>query len=365
CPHGTYGPDCRLQRKCYCQEGEACHPQWGYCANATCRQGFKNEPFCDQAYPALRSFAVQSLDEESFRVTWKPWIKDLDTGQGDVEAYRVLFKVHGSTNDWNRTDLIEDDGNGTLTYDVGELAANTEYDVRVVVHDVSGQENAELAPLNRTTTPCGGRFCIALSPLEAPSNLTANVSTPQLIVVSWKLPDARTWRCSRISVQLKINDTQPVDVGSGDRYTLPVKPFTMYVLRVRLVAGVDKTGDWSSPLGLVTPEDAPEAVARIRVYRVSSKTYMLSWNPPSASNGVLRGYEVHYVRLRLLHECEGLAPSDGTQVRVTPNQTYLQLSNLTGGADYEVSVRATTVTDGPWKSHWFTTSHEGGLLRRS
>ncbi|XP_029847105.3 receptor-type tyrosine-protein phosphatase epsilon [Ixodes scapularis] len=85
---------------------------------------------------------------------------------------------------------------------------------------------------------------------------------------------------------------------------------------------------------------------------------MLSWNPPSASNGVLRGYEVHYVRLRLLHECEGLPPSDGTQVRVTPNQTYLQLSNLTGGADYEVSVRATTVTDGPWKSHWFTTSHE-------
>ncbi|CAN7975946.1 unnamed protein product, partial [Ixodes persulcatus] len=349
CPHGTYGPDCRLQRKCHCHEEEACHPQWGYCANATCRQGFKNEPFCDQAYPALRSFAVQSLDEESFRVTWKPWTKDLDTGQGDAEAYRVLFKVHGSTNDWNRTDLIEDDGNGTLTYDVGELTANTEYDVRVVVHDVSGQENAELAPLARTTTP---------SPLEAPSNLTANVSTPQLIVVSWKLPDARTWRCSRISVQLKVNDTQPLDVGSGDRYSLAVKPFTMYVLRVRLLVGVDKAGDWSSPLGLVTPEDAPEAVARIRVYRVSSKTYMLSWSPPSASNGVLRGYEVHYVRLRLLHECEDLPPSDGTQVRVTPNQRQLQLSNLTGGADYEVSVRATTVMDGPWKSHWFTTSHE-------
>ncbi|CAN7975950.1 unnamed protein product, partial [Ixodes persulcatus] len=349
CPHGTYGPDCRLQRKCHCHEEEACHPQWGYCANATCRQGFKNEPFCDQAYPALRSFAVQSLDEESFRVTWKPWTKDLDTGQGDAEAYRVLFKVHGSTNDWNRTDLIEDDGNGTLTYDVGELTANTEYDVRVVVHDVSGQENAELAPLARTTTP---------SPLEAPSNLTANVSTPQLIVVSWKLPDTRTWRCSRISVQLKVNDTQPLDVGSGDRYSLAVKPFTMYVLRVRLLVGVDKAGDWSSPLGLVTPEDAPEAVARIRVYRVSSKTYMLSWSPPSASNGVLRGYEVHYVRLRLLHECEDLPPSDGTQVRVTPNQRQLQLSNLTGGADYEVSVRATTVMDGPWKSHWFTTSHE-------
>ncbi|CAN8004147.1 unnamed protein product, partial [Ixodes hexagonus] len=346
CPDNTYGPDCRLKRKCYCPEGQTCHPRWGFCANGTCRQGFKNEPFCDQSYPALRSFTVQSLDEESFHVTWKAWSKNLDTGQGDAESYRILYKMHGSM-DWNQTDLIAEDGNDTLAYDIGDLAANTEYDVRVVVHDVSGEENVELAPLARTTTPCGGRVVASTSSTAfEPGNLS----------LLWHLPDSSTWQCSRIRVQLMVNDSQPLEVGGGDRYSLAVKPFTTYVLRVRLVTGLDMAGDWSSPLGVVTPEDAPEEVATVRAYRVSRKTYMLSWRPPSESNGIVRGYEVHYVRLRLLNECKTVPSSN--QLSVASNQTFLRLFNLTGGADYEVSVRATTVKDGPWKNHLFTTSHE-------
>ncbi|KAL1444083.1 hypothetical protein MTO96_030054, partial [Rhipicephalus appendiculatus] len=323
CPPGTYGADCKQRRSCHCQNGTGCHPQWGVCTGNSCEEGYRDPPSCEQAYPVLKTFYVNVIDDTSISVEWQPWSPETgDNGVGEPDGYIVQFKEQAA-NTWNRTDIIRDTGNGTLSDYITELKPNTKYSVQVLVHDVSGHVHSQRAPTARVRTQCG-------APLSSPSNFSHKETTDGMVKVTWQLPERSQWQCDVVSVEVQIDDGAPQDSTRTTDFTFRTKPFTAYRIQARLktTRGV---GPWSDPYKFTTPEEAPGQMSIPSNERLSARTYKLRWQPPSCS-------QRHSAAI--------------------PPAIIPVFHNLTASAVYNVSIRATTVKDGPWKDDRLVTSEE-------
>ncbi|KAK8783819.1 hypothetical protein V5799_009816 [Amblyomma americanum] len=174
CEKGAYGADCKQRRTCHCQGGNSCHPQWGVCPDRVCKEGYRDEPFCDREYPVLKEFFAQVVDEESIEVQWSRWnpLRG-DKGEGNPDGYVIQYKERAA-NKWNRTDVIPETGNDTLSFVVTDLRPNTWHQVQVLVHDASGHVHSQTAPTSAVQTPCG-------APLSAPHNLSHKETTDGIV----------------------------------------------------------------------------------------------------------------------------------------------------------------------------------------
>ena len=100
---------------------------------------------------------------------------------------------------------------------------------------------------------------------------------------------------------------------------------------------------------LIAPSTSPIG---IHVSNISSYSVNISWLPPPAShrNGIIRWYEV------LIYEPES------EEYNLTVSSTYAVITGLSPYSDYNVSVSAYTVSNGPY-SEWITvtTAQDGKI----
>lgn len=108
---------------------------------------------------------------------------------------------------------------------------------------------------------------------------------------------------------------------------------------------------------------APDRVTHLTAYRISTKTYEVSWLPPLVTNGVIRSYALHCTLERDLTNCTTFVRPADIRLQVPANQTSVKLGNLTAAAHYRVHVLATTVQNGDWETRSFSTSFEGEVGR--
>ncbi|XP_075528849.1 receptor-type tyrosine-protein phosphatase kappa-like isoform X2 [Dermacentor variabilis] len=351
CADGTFGAGCQQKRTCHCQHGVGCHPQWGVCAGGTCEEGYRDEPYCEREYPVLNTFNAKVIDEESINVYWEPWssLKG-DKGEGEPDGYVIQFKEREATT-WNRTDIIPDSGNGTLSFDITDLKPNTWYNVQVLVHDVSGHVHSQTARIASVRTPCG-------APLSAPHNVKYEEGTDGTVKVKWQLPERSEWQCDVVSAQVQVNDGAPQHSNSFG-FTFSTRHFTAYRIQVRLATIPEKAGPWSDPFEFTTREEAPGEVSSLSNERLLPKTYRLRWQPPAVANGILREYHL-LILARGLDSvaCPEFQAPERINASFPANVTSTVLHNLTASTVYSVSILATTVKDGPWKDYRLITKEE-------
>lgn len=106
-----------------------------------------------------------------------------------------------------------------------------------------------------------------------------------------------------------------------------LKPYTTYMMTITVLT---KSGEGlhSDPLYNTTLEAAPSTPPLdVKITNVTNTTMFITWKPPTAMNGVLRYYEVHY----------------NGQARKVEEKTYVELKNLSAYRRYNVSVVACTV----------------------
>ncbi|KAH8034903.1 hypothetical protein HPB51_003190 [Rhipicephalus microplus] len=302
------------------------------------------------AYPVLKSFYVNVIDDKSISVNWEAWSPERgDKGVGEPNGYIVRFKERAA-NSWNQTDIIPDPENGTLLADITDLKANTEYRVQVLVHDVSGHVHSQTAPTATVRTQCG-------APLSSPINFSHKEMTDGMVNVTWQLPERSQWQCAAVSVKAQINDGDP-QLSNKTGFIFQTTPFTTYHIQARLETSRG-VGPWSDPYEFTTPEEAPGEMSSPYNERLSAKTYKLRWQPPAVANGILRRYDLllNVDGLRGV-QCPEFQAPDGINVSFPANVTSAVFENLTASARYSLRIRATTVKDGPWKYDELSTLEE-------
>ncbi|XP_034948371.1 cytokine receptor [Chelonus insularis] len=107
-----------------------------------------------------------------------------------------------------------------------------------------------------------------------------------------------------------------------------LKPYTTYMITI---AFWTKSGEGleSDPLYNTTLEAAPAGPPQnVRVGNVTNSTMFVSWDPPTAMNGVLREYEVFY---------------SGNSIKVFDSINHVLLRDLLAHKNYSIRVRACTV----------------------
>lgn len=349
CSKGYYGANCKQKRICHCKLDQGCNPQFGMCSSHVCEEGFRDEPYCDRMYPVLKDFTAVASDEESIEVHWSPWSQKTDSGEGEPDGYIIQFKERDGMA-WNKTALILDTGNDTLSYVITGLKPNTEHQVQVLVHDISGHVHSRMAPVATERTPCG-------APLSPPHNFTYH-ETPTRTELKWQLPPMTEWQCSSVQTEVKVNDGDPY-IAHGSTVAFPTRPFTAYRIQARLVAPVAKYGPFSDPFEFTTAEAAPGKVSSLSVARHSPKAYQFQWQPPTVTNGNVRSYHLLLDVVGLYQRnCSEFQATERISASVSANLTSFEVENLTAGAVYRVSILATTIEDGPWSDYRVVTNEE-------
>ncbi|XP_077548485.1 receptor-type tyrosine-protein phosphatase kappa-like [Haemaphysalis longicornis] len=296
---------------------------------------------CTTRYLVLHNFSVVAVDEESIEAEWSPWSPKVDKGEGKPDGYIIQFKELDRM-EWNRTDLIPDSGNGTLSYVITGLKPNTDYQVQVLVHETSGHVHHQTAHTERTKTRCG-------APLSPPHSFAYEEKPSRRTTeLKWQLPRMSEWQCDYVSTEVRVNDGEP-NVTAATQQTFPTTPFTAYRIQARLVAQGGKYGPSSDPFNFTTAEAVPEAPPRLDAPQVGDRWALVSWKEPDCqlANGVITGY-------RLVRSSTAIWEPRAVPSEVATNN--VTMNDLTPFTEYTVTISAkNSVGTGPGANVTFTT----------
>ncbi|XP_046483327.1 uncharacterized protein dome isoform X2 [Neodiprion pinetum] len=131
----------------------------------------------------------------------------------------------------------------------------------------------------------------------------------------------------------KLNRTVKADPQTMHGVVSGLKPYTTYMLSVAVLTK-NGEGPQSDPQYTTTLEGAPTVPVNVAVKNVTNTTMVVEWEAPSAMNGVLRYYHVHYNQ-------------NTTRVEgAHGNTTRVVIQGLKPHTHYNISVSACTVTCG-------------------
>lgn len=128
--------------------------------------------------------------------------------------------------------------------------------------------------------------------------------------------------------EMKKNTTIRADPHTMRSTVTGLKPYTTYKITI---AFWTKTGEGleSDPLYNTTLESAPTSPPQnVQVSYITNSSMFVTWQPPTAMNGVLRYYEVHY---------------SGNSLKVEEATTHVLLKDLLSYKNYTITVTACTV----------------------
>ncbi|XP_077549269.1 protein sidekick homolog [Haemaphysalis longicornis] len=360
CPQNFYGADCKQNRKCFCKTKESCDIHTGTCRqdNGTCRQGWKNGPYCDTSYPLLKDKPlVSGISDNKAIIRFSAWTKNQDYGEGQPKEYRIEFKVANET--WSTQNVTALPNKQVYNHTLRGLKSGTYYQVRVLVVDADGNYRERDAAVERFRTACG-------SPKMAPQHVTIDNSSTSEIVVKWKNPGREQWSCWSVSVILEadgvyeknkeFNLTQS-GFTSVEEDRIPVKPYTRAIIRLKLRTPNNKYSPWTQKYNVTSAEAAPSMVSDVQIKKAGAREVLLSWRPPQKANGILRRYLVLYKPLAFrIRDCP--QPEQiPSEVPVNASLTTVNLTALRPYTKYQVSVTAETILPGrPFNTTFNTTA---------
>ncbi|XP_019848636.1 PREDICTED: phosphatidylinositol phosphatase PTPRQ-like [Amphimedon queenslandica] len=190
-------------------------------------------------------------------------------------------------------------------------------------------------------------------PSSPPIDIITSSITSTAATIHWSPPSPSERNGIIVGYNITIEDSLS-DIGQDVLYSLrPIltinflEPYTVYQYSIAAVTTVGQ-GPYSTFLSFQTNEAAPsEAPESLSVVYITSTTVTLTWDPPpfDSHNGVIRQYTVR------------LTGSDD-QFLYNATKNSITISDLLPYTDYEISVSAYTVANGPFTRYLSVTSDE-------
>ncbi|XP_055886068.1 tyrosine-protein phosphatase Lar-like isoform X5 [Biomphalaria glabrata] len=228
-------------------------------------------------------------------------------------------------------------------YRITNLIPDTVYHIQVSAKSSKGE--GPKTPTIQVQTP-------AYKPEAPPENVTGKTVSEKEIQVSWMPPKPHKQNGKILGYKVFVqennlkSDREPImRQVSGDEKSANVKDLKTWTDYKVWVSAFTAVGDGpsSTPIIVKTDEDVPGKPKKVRVEAANSTSIMVEWDPPGAKeqNGLIRGYQVHYIEINSNDEPVPGAREQRQQF-YSEKQTYAPITGLKPETRYLVQVSAFT-----------------------
>ncbi|ODM92162.1 Down syndrome cell adhesion molecule-like protein Dscam2 [Orchesella cincta] len=274
-------------------------------------------------------------------VKWEP--PDVSLQHGEILGYQVTANLQSplglGTNQKGNEQVIIDQKWG-LQAELKELLPNSQYKISVKAYNSAGM--GPLSPFLFIQTPEG-------APDSPPIHLGCEALSPKSLQVQWEPPPFHLSNGQILGYKVIYLPLQAEEFGekgevkktSNRETTLHgLRSFTSYSVRV---LGYTHGGEsnMSTPVTCRTEEDVPEEPADIKVVSLSSTSALVSWLPPTSSNGVITKYTVFWKsgESETVKEKQVVISSESNSEE---DEFHLEIRRLRESLPYSVWVKAST-----------------------
>ncbi|XP_078687345.1 usherin-like isoform X3 [Branchiostoma floridae x Branchiostoma belcheri] len=249
------------------------------------------------------------------------WQSPTETN-GDLLGYYIYYQVVGSTDT-----LRAEAGPNESTYSVSGLLPATEYIITLTAYTEGGESERSGEVLVRTLSGVP----------STPLSVTADGQAPDTVVVTWQSPTETNGDLLGYYIYYQVvgsTETSRAEAGPDETtYSVSgLRPATEYIITltayteggesersgdtlVRTLSGVPST-----PLGVSAEENTPESI-------------MVTWEPPTESNGELLGYYIYY---------QVVGTTETSRAEAGPDDVAYIISGLLPATEYIITLTAYT-----------------------
>ncbi|BFZ17029.1 hypothetical protein BsWGS_20067 [Bradybaena similaris] len=219
-------------------------------------------------------------------VTWdEPKIPN-----GVIQGYKVFYTQQPGEPIffWEMQEVKSDTRLATIT----NLTPNVTYSITVLAYSTIGQGPMS-HPIQVLTTQG-----VPYQPL----NLVAEAMSPNVILVKWDAPQEAD---SIKSYELYFNDSHfrqngrvSIDPPVQNYRLINLTPDTIYHIQVS-AKSLRGEGPRTQTVQVHTPSFIPNEPRKVKVEAINSTSLLVEWEPPvpKEQNGIIRGYQVHYIEV--------------------------------------------------------------------
>ncbi|XP_065332463.1 neuroglian isoform X1 [Cloeon dipterum] len=249
--------------------------------------------------------------------------------------YRIMWRRAIEGADWQSKDVSD------WTVDritVPNLPTYQPYKIKVLAINEKGQANVAA----QEVTGYSGED----SPLQAPRDFNVTLIDSTSALLHWEKVtndsvrgEFKGYKIQTWTDKEGMENMREIHVSSDNSRALINKfvPYSKNFVRIMAYNG-RFNGPPSEILSFNTPEGIPEAVPSLEAHPLGSSAFLLKWQKPLRTNGVLTGYKIYYQDVK------------GTQVGTVaqrkpitdPKQLHAKLAGLKPDTKYRITIKATT-----------------------
>ncbi|XP_067010322.2 phosphatidylinositol phosphatase PTPRQ [Anabrus simplex] len=340
CPPGKFGGDCHQQCG-HCLEND-CNIYTGHCPRG-CKAGYY-PPQCQHHYTyLLEPPTITNISIINVSISFSLMPEKL-AGRGHPTFYNIQYRMHRNKSWVLESSHTLPQNETEVHYDLSGLHPTTNYQLRVVLVDQDGNffDDDYAIPYTNFTT-----FC---SPPECPFyNLKVTWVKEKSFAIEWEFHESDMGNCDVRYYKIFLKESQKyVELTTTNTSSIVVTdrvPNFTYWVKVQAVTDVG-VAPQSSPISITTLPGAPLRVFNLQILNVSATGLEVGWKKPRHPNGHISHYIVRYKCLQLL-ACPLYNCSESYGEAISHTQKAA-LSKLLPHAQYEISVAAVTVKQGPF-----------------
>ncbi|KAK3755604.1 hypothetical protein QZH41_017598 [Actinostola sp. cb2023] len=294
-------------------------------------------------YPsALLLTSVDNILAKSVKVSWTQPV--LKSSQASIQSYVIRYWNNHNT----KTDIVASPATNHI---ISGLTVCTHYNVTIKAVSKLGDGPWSNTKNFRTDSDL---------PKVGPDDVKAEAKTSQSLLVTWKVPSGVSCPTDGYKVIYSLSSGgggQEVIVNGGQTtsHTLTnLNKWTVYYISVK-VRNEKGDGPASAELVVRTLEDAPSEPrnfksSAIQPVGLAGPELKLTWDVPTSTNGIIRGYNVSYSKA-----------GDSQMITLSSNTLTTSLP-VCGGANYVINIWAFTLMKGQTAAMSVLTSIYGGLV---
>ncbi|XP_013779211.1 tyrosine-protein phosphatase 99A-like [Limulus polyphemus] len=273
---------------------------------------------------------IMGFTSRSVNLSWAP---SIDNHYSPIIHYVIHIRV-GETGKWKSNGILTSDNR--THYQVIGLQPYTVYSFRILAVNAIGA--------SQPSKPSYYIVTLREAPDGKPTILSAHNTSSSSIRLQWAPPPKDTINGEFLGYRIvyRPRDRPGVERGrilrspSLREYTIRnLKPFTQYLISLQ-VFNPEGRGPPVS-VAVMTEEGEPSSPQNFTIFRITNTTVRLHWAEPESPNGIVKGYNVHYMHWQPLQN----KTRKEKVYNPTPEMNYV-LTNLQPYTKYTIWVAAFT-----------------------
>ncbi|XP_065345300.1 neuroglian-like [Cloeon dipterum] len=276
---------------------------------------------------------AQGDKPDNMVISWKP-MPEIEHNAPRFQ-YLVMWKRAIEGADWHGK-LISDWKVDRIT--VPDLPAYQPYKIMVLAINENGKANVATQEItgysgNPNSLPTPRDLTITV--IDSKTGLIRwETATDESVISQFKGYKIQTWTDEEGMENMREM------FSSNDSSRALINKFVPFSKNyARIVAYTDFfDGPPSETISFNTPEGIPEAVPSLQAHPLGSTAFLLKWQKPLQTNGVLTGYKIYYEDINSTK----IEPLFQRREIEDPNQLHAKLAGLKPNTKFRITIRAAT-----------------------